>query len=88
MSIKVEVANKEHEIIGSLTEKDFATWKRAMGGNVGILWKGGDAEGVIIDSVRLMKSTLGPGSHQGLLAVKVPLAQNFGQADVEAWQLA
>lgn len=86
--IKVEVTDKMNEIVGQVTEKDFAAWKRAMGGNVGILWKGGDAEGVIIDSVRLMKSTLGPGSHKGLLAVKVPLPQNFGQADVEAWQLA
>ena len=29
MSIKVEVANKELEIIGQLTEHDFAAWKRA-----------------------------------------------------------
>ena len=89
MSIKVEVTNKMNEKVGEFTENQFSAWKRALGGDVDFLWKRGeDGEGAIIDTTRLLRSTLRPGTHQGLLVVKARLPQDFNQANVEAWQLA
>ncbi len=89
MVIEVEVTSQTGES-WNFSEKDFATWKRTLGGDVGFLWKseGDSGDGAIIDTARLLKGTLRPGKHQGVPVVKTPLPEEFGQANVEAWQLA
>ena len=87
----VEVSNLAGEIVGKVSEHEFARWNNDMGGDVGFLCDcEGAGDGVLIDTRASMRRFLSPGEHKGVLlrrtAVPADVRKQLGAYD--SWQRA
>ena len=88
----VQVTNLAGEVVGNISEKQFARWKRDMGGDVGLLCDDTcvGSDGVLIDSCSSMRKLLPPGEHRAVLLRRTALPADVRQqlGAYESWKRA